>query len=449
VILTLNERPLKAVFIQFFAPTTPAYFAFSDSDIYFLGNGQFVTHSAAMSEIVFVLGAGASVHTGAPVMATFLEHARLISKGMTKPPWKGHFDQVFDAINNLQRVHSKAYFDIHNLEAVFTILETARTIGKLPGFDSEQIPAVLESFKQVITYTLDSTTRFTVPSDTNTGVQIQPSTDYLRFAQLVRKLQNPRSGFNGVSIITFNYDIALDLALLNRGIYPDYSLPRRDTVGSTIKLLKLHGSLNWGRVQNSEDIYYFDCLEDFARKVALSLADQKTTNLPVGTNLKSLVKDRWAVEIEPVPVIVPPGFYKAEHHEALKDVWRAAASELSDAEDIIVIGFSLPTTDSFFNHLYALGTEGKSTIRKFWVFNPDNEGTVEERFKRILGYGASPHFHYFSVPFDHAVNEIAFQYYGRATGNVIVANTSLGYRPYGRNIEDYPELPLRPSSQIR
>jgi hypothetical protein len=150
-----------------------------------------------VSEIVFVLGAGASVHTGAPVMATFLENAKLLSKGITRDPWKSHFERVFKAINELQRVHSKAYFDIHNLEAVFTILETAQTIGKLPGFKPEEIPAVLDSFKSVITFTLDITTEFPVfhgadlpvGPDQTKPIQISPSPDYKRFVQLI---QTPR-----------------------------------------------------------------------------------------------------------------------------------------------------------------------------------------------------------------------------------------------------------------
>jgi hypothetical protein len=185
-----------------------------------------------MSEIVFVLGAGASVHTGAPVMATFLENAKLLSKGITHEPWKSHFEQVFKAINDLQRVHSKAYFDIHNLEAVFTILETAQTIGKLPGFKPEEIPGVLDSFENVITYTLDVTTEFPVryaidipERQDKHPVEISPSPDYKRFVQLIQKLQDAQSGINGVSIITFNYDIALDFALRSCNVYPHYCLP--------------------------------------------------------------------------------------------------------------------------------------------------------------------------------------------------------------------------------
>jgi hypothetical protein len=125
--------------------------------------------------------------------------------------------------------------------------------------------------------------------------------------------------------------------------------------------------------------------------------------------LQSLIKVRSGTEVEPAPVIVPPGFYKAEHHEALKEVWRAAAQELAEAEDIVVIGFSLPTTDAFFNHLYALGTEGASSIRKFWVFNPDKEGSAERRYREMLGFGASSHFHYFPLTLNLAVNELGFQ----------------------------------------
>ena len=42
--------------------------------------------------------------------------------------------------------------------------------------------------------------------------------------------------------------------------------------------------------------------------------------------------------IDPVPVIVPPTWNKTDYNQALGHVWRRAARELSDAENIIVIG---------------------------------------------------------------------------------------------------------------
>jgi hypothetical protein len=269
--------------------------------------------------------------------------------------------------------------------------------------------------------------------------------------QLIQKLKDAESGINGVSIITFNYDIALDFALQSCNMHPDYCLPN-SLQGGMIKLLKLHGSLNWGRVKDSDDIRYFDQIEDLARNRVASVIDQPVRNLIVGIELPRLMRERWQIEIEPAPVIVPPGFYKAEQHKALKDVWQAAAEELSGAEDIIVIGFSLPTTDSFFNYLYALGTEGRSTIRKFWVFNPDAEGSVENRFKAMLGFGANPHFHYFPLTFGEAINELAYQYYGMP-GGLHISGRRLGQpgfgEPGGYAPHAYSKVPLKCSSQVR
>jgi hypothetical protein len=204
-------------------------------------------------------------------------------------------------------------------------------------------------------------------------------------------------------------------------------------------------------VKDTDDIRYFDQIVAVARNRVDSVIDQTTRNLIVGTGLPKLMRDRWQIEIEPAPIIVPPGFYKAEHHEALKEIWRAAAQELSDAEDIIVIGFSLPTTDSFFNHLYALGTEGRSTIRKFWVFNPDAQGSVENRFEAMLGFGASPHFHYFPLTFGAAISELAYQYYGMPIG-LHIGGRRLGQPHFGEpgsyGPDSYSKLPRKRSSQV-
>ena len=181
-------------------------------------------------------------------MATFLENSRRLSRRVPEP-WKKDFDLVFHAINELHQVHSKARFDIHNLEAVFTMLEIAKTIRKLPGFeDPDKIAEVVHSFKRVIAYTLALTTLFDVERPSGGRIQIRPSEAYSKFAQLVKKLGDRNSNFS-VSIITFNYDIALDYALEAHGLSPDYCLRRQNLNSGKVKLLKLHGSLNWGKIE--------------------------------------------------------------------------------------------------------------------------------------------------------------------------------------------------------
>jgi hypothetical protein len=92
------------------------------------------------------------------------------------------------------------------------------------------------------------------------------------------------------------------------------------------------------------------------------------------------------------PVLVPPTWNKADSHRALEKVWSLAAHELSGAENIFVIGYSMPETDSFFRHLYALGTVGGIMLRRFWVFNPNH--SVERRFHDLLGPGAEDRFEF-------------------------------------------------------
>jgi hypothetical protein len=85
-----------------------------------------------MSQYVFILGAGASKESGAPLMADFLEKAADLYRnlrGTFDPP----FDKVAAAIAALQIVHSKAELDIHGLEPVFGALEMGRMLVRIPG----------------------------------------------------------------------------------------------------------------------------------------------------------------------------------------------------------------------------------------------------------------------------------------------------------------------------
>ncbi|WP_233079735.1 hypothetical protein, partial [Rheinheimera soli] len=111
-----------------------------------------------MSDVVFILGAGASVDAGAPVMGDFLERAQRLLVTRKVEDKREHFERVFLAISKLQVVHSKAQLDLNNIESIFTAFELAKIIGHLPGFDSSRkISALIESFKEVIVATLEQT----------------------------------------------------------------------------------------------------------------------------------------------------------------------------------------------------------------------------------------------------------------------------------------------------
>lgn len=191
-----------------------------------------------MSEIVFILGAGASVDSGAPLMGTFLERADQLHR--QNLPGLDHraFEQVFQAISKLQAVHSKATLDLDNLATVFGALEMAKVIGLFPGMSGEEIDALYVSFKKLIAETLEESVQFEF-----SGNQIRPSNSYSEFAEVLSGLTRGHRPRN-CSVITFNYDVALDYALTFHGVPFDYCL---DTPADNqvVPYLKLHGSLNW------------------------------------------------------------------------------------------------------------------------------------------------------------------------------------------------------------
>jgi len=76
------------------------------------------------------------------------------------------------------------------------------------------------------------------------------------------------------------------------------------------------------------------------------------------------------------------------------------------AEYIFIIGYSLPETDAFFRLLYGLGTVGETPLRKIVVYNPDETGATEKRFKEMLGPGALARFSFRQLAFDKSINDI-------------------------------------------
>jgi hypothetical protein len=128
----------------------------------------------------------------------------------------------------------------------------------------------------------------------------------------------------------------------------------------------------------------------------------RSFSLPISQNLAALAKSKGIETAggEVLPVIVPPSWNKADSHKSVAQVWKRAAIELSEAEYIYVVGYSLPETDSFFRQLFALGTVGDNLLRGFDVYNPDL--SREDSFRKILGPGARSRFKFKPVDFKDA-----------------------------------------------
>ena len=241
----------------------------------------------------------------------------------------------------------------------------------------------------MIAYTLERTTKL---HHETSGSPSAPES-YSRFADMIESLISQK---RDCSIITFNYDLGLDYSLYHHYILPNYGLDDIDVTNKKcVTCLKLHGSLDWGRCTKCGKI---NPCREFQHTETKAGLDYST--IPVISKLKKQKCKYCGEPLEEDPFIVPPTWNKTAYHERIEVVWKRAALELNDAENIFVLGYSLPSTDLFFNYLFALGVDMRTILKGFYVYNTDPE--VEGRFENLLGSGIEQRFHFYEASFEEA-----------------------------------------------
>lgn len=134
----------------------------------------------------------------------------------------------------------------------------------------------------------------------------------------------------------------------------------------TLKLLKLHGSINWLYSGESsypgEEIYF---------KLTQS-------HYEGGKAYKGLV-----------PFIVPPILAKEDFYKnrTLEIQWFEAAKEIKQAYDIFFLGYSLPETDNATNFMFkeCLGSKKEGCVHVFVKKDDPDLLRVKERYQKIVG----------------------------------------------------------------
>ena len=350
-----------------------------------------------MSEHVIVLGAGASVQAGGPTTGTFLDEAeKILKKAPLSDNDKRDFQLVFNGLAALENAHANAQLETTNIEAVFAAFEMAKLIGHLQDMKEEEVDRLPNAMRKMIQRTLEYCILFNQHKDGDRAF-VPPPEPYQRFTALVDKL-----GTDDVSVITFNYDLCADYAFYYARTPITYCLD--DKQNNYLKLLKLHGSLNWIRCVNCGKIdpWY---MADYFNKYHWDFYSRNTLRLQMSVQFK----DRPCCgQLAEEAMIVPPTWNKAQYHDQLGKVWRAAAQELLTAENIYVFGYSLPQSDYFFRYLYALGRTTKVRLKRFWVCDPVK--AVEERFLGLLGPSARGRFDFFENNFDDALLSVAHRF---------------------------------------
>jgi hypothetical protein len=320
-----------------------------------------------VARIVFILGAGASQSTGAPLMRDFMARIRDLRESGLAQESRPSFDLVWNAFLALKSVHANVQMDYQgNIEDLFATFEMARILGRLGSLDRALLVRLPDAMREVIATTIELGMPFPVGSDG----WIHPHTDYDSFARMIRLRTDAHP--HTLALITFNYDIGLDYALEAYGVPYDYCLAH--PAKSQIPYLKLHGSLNWRSDAPDGAIS------------AIPVKVRKINEYTAGAERLVIRASQWKTpgSVAPAspPFIVPPTWNKTEYHERVDAVWRRAADELADAVVVFVVGYSAPLTDEFFRHLFALGLAAGGVMDRIWVVNPSSDAYT--RIKDML-----------------------------------------------------------------
>jgi NAD-dependent SIR2 family protein deacetylase len=169
---------------------------------------------------------------------------------------------------------------------------------------------------------------------------------------------------NQCAVITLNYDTLVEkayMAVIPGGGRPDHheiytaSVPEiawrlgmggtRPRVEPTLRLMKLHGSINW--CYSGQPSFYGETIWDLG------------LNSGMGSPWSA-----WAAEPEDdlsvkapdkVNLIVPPTSTKSQffQNEMVRHQWRNAYEELTRADAVYCIGYSLPVTDQLVRFMLA------------------------------------------------------------------------------------------------
>ncbi|HEX5375855.1 MAG TPA: hypothetical protein VFW48_06830 [Solirubrobacterales bacterium] len=151
-----------------------------------------------------------------------------------------------------------------------------------------------------------------------------------------------------------------------------------DAVDGCIRVLKLHGSLNWYSSHSTQEPSPTEMF-DPSRELRITQRRIIPADMTISGQQTS----------HALPVVVPPVTHKsAVLHDDLKDLWRLAEQALEEADEIVIFGYSCPPLD--FESANQLRRASREHSARISVIDPD--GQIAARYIELMSPGGLAYF---------------------------------------------------------
>lgn len=301
-----------------------------------------------MKKVVYLLGAGFSAPLGIPVMADFLEKAKDQFYGDRKR--FQHFGRFLDTLDKPHVANSYYATDVFNIEDILSILDMK---GQLEGSRREN------EFRKFIS----DVVQFHTPV-------VQSNPEPQRWDSLLF-WERPWGDYGPFVAALLGYEFKRRQGL------KDSPPPKRSDY--TCSRAKRH-SVSYAVVTLNYDMVLETAGKRLGGTYHLGGAFARTAERS-GT---PLVKLHGSVDSKD---IVPPVWSKSLQVGTIRKAWRFAYDLLKGANEIRIIGYSLPDSDSYVRYLLRAAVIDTPNLKRIDVLCKDNgKKEVEERYRAFVTF---------------------------------------------------------------
>lgn len=322
--------------------------------------------------LVFVLGAGYSKTAGLPLQRELLPEIMAYDGG------DFHFK---NAKENVKTFISENFpgVNIENLtlEDLFTILDKA-VLGKeyFGGYHWQSLYAIRKSLVHMLLVLIDARMK----------TKVEPHSLYGSMGRFVIDCGSAVSQYS-VGVISLNWDTLFE-SIINEVDSPgnksgtdiDFCVfsdtlgnPARNTPPKSeppisVKIMKLHGSINWLYCPNCGRLYI-----DRYRNIGV---DYKTPcpNCPGAAGQDIILEE----------MIITPTMLKEFQNHHLRLTWQHAFIKLSRADIVVFIGYSLPLADFELRYFFKKALPKNADLNAVLHSNDKMNGT-RDRYQHFFG----------------------------------------------------------------